>query len=342
MKALVKTGFGPGKLEIREVEKPKISSKEVLIEVRACAICGSDVERYVGGNVEYKPPVVLGHEISGIIADKGENVEDFEVGNRVSVEANLNACGKCSFCRAGKENLCLSRIGIGYDIDGGFAEYVKVPANMLIPLPQNVSFEEGALMDVCVALHSVIDRAQINQGDFTLIFGPGFLGLCILQICKLYSDTRVIVIGTEKDSLRLEVAKRLGANDVLLFNEDEIARKVSKMTAGTGADVIFQVSESSAATNLTLKLIRRGGKIIMIGIIPQKIEINLLSATLKEVSMIGVRAYTWQNCISAMRLISEGKISLRQFMTHKFPLEDWKKAFEILLKGEAIKIVLIP
>ena len=342
MKALVKTDFGAGNLEIRDVPLPTMGAYEVLVRVKAAAICGSDIERYTGKNVMYRPPVILGHEIAGIVSDTGRNVKNLRIGDRVCVEANVYACGKCWYCHRGEENLCHERVGIGYDVDGGFAEYVKVPSNMVIPLPKKVSFEEGAAADCFVATHAVMDRSKVRLGDFVAIIGPGFLGLVILQLCKLEGAGYVLVAGLKKDFERLQLARKLGADETLISDQDNLEKITLEKTNGKGADIVFDVSGSESGMNQAIRIVRRGGSITAIGTLPEKVEVNLLDAIMKQVTINGVRAYTWTNCMRTLKLLSEGRIAIKPLITHKFPLEEWKKAFQLLLESKGVKILLMP
>ena len=342
MKALVKTAFGPGHIEVLDVEKPQHGDDEVLVAVKSAAICGSDVERYTGHNTIYRPPVTLGHEIAGVVHEVGRNVQGVEVGQRVAVEANVYACGRCSYCRSGNENLCAHRVGIGYDVDGGFAEFVKVPADMLIRVPDNISFEVASLADIYVAFHAVMDRSIIRSGDAVVIFGPGFLGLSIAQLCQIQGADPVVVVGLKKDEGRLRKATELGATATLIFEEANVPDEVSRLTRGRGADTAFEVCGSPAALDTAIRVVRRGGAATMVGVQPQTVEVNMLDVIMRQISLNGVRSYTWSNCELGMRYLSEGKLTLEHFITHEFPLEKWQEAFELLLAGKGTKIVLKP
>lgn len=342
MKALVKTDYGPGNLELLDVETPRHGDDEVLLAVKSAAICGSDIERYTGHNRMYKPPVTLGHEIAGVIHEIGGSVKGVKVGDRVAVEANVYACGRCWYCRSGHENLCASRVGIGYDVNGGFAEFVKVPADMLISIPDNISFEVASLADIYVAIHAVVDRSVIRSGDAVIIFGPGFLGLSIAQLCRLQGADPIVVIGLKKDEARLQKANELGATATLIAEETDVADHVMQLTRGRGADTAFEVSGAHKALLAAIEIVRRGGAVTMIGVQSETIEVPMLDVIMRQISLNGVRSYTWSNCELGMRYISEGKLRLDHFITHEFPLEQWQEAFDLLIAGKGTKIVLKP
>ncbi len=256
-----------------------------------------------------------------------------------------DSCGKCQSCKAGMENMCLKRVGIGYEVDGGFAEYVKVPADMLIPIPEDISFEEASLMDICVAVHAVQDRSSLRKNDHVVIMGPGFLGLSILQLCKLRGAASVIIVGIEKDAKRLKLAKELGADEVVQIEKTDLMRVVQSWinTAEVdGVDVVFEVSGSENALASAIRVVRRGGSMTLIGSLPGLVKAPIVNAINRQVTMYGSRAYTRKNCEQAFEYLSDGKIKLQPMISGKFPLEKWKKAFELLQEGEAVKVILQP
>ena len=333
MQALVKTAYGAGQMELRDVPVPTTGLDEVLVRVKAAAICGSDVERFTGRLNIYTPPVVLGHEISGVVEKIGDNVDSVEIGARVAIEANAYACGRCLVCREGRENLCPSRKGIGYDVDGGFAEFIKVPADMLIRLPDGVSHEIACLMDLCVAVHAVADRAHVGPESRALITGPGFLGLCLVQLCRLAGVPQITVLGTDRDAARLDLARRLGAAEVLQ-SADALGRREFSS--------VFEASGSPQAYQTAIKHVSRGGEIIAVGVLPEDAGIAMREVTLREVSLYGVRAYRFGNCQMAMDLLDDRRVDLEPLLDRVMPLASWRQAFGMLVAGEAVKVVLVP
>lgn len=333
MQALVKTAYGAGNMELRDVPVPTMGPDDVLVRVKAAAICGSDMERFTGRLNIYTPPVILGHEISGVVEKIGENVDSVEIGARIAIEANAYACGRCLFCREGRENLCASRKGIGYDVDGGFAEFIKVPADMLIPVPDSVSHEIACLMDLCVAVHAVADRAHVGPESNVLIMGPGFLGLCLVQLCRLAGVRHITVLGTDRDSARLDLARRFGAAEILQTADDLRRDEFS---------CVFEASGSPQAYQLAIKHVSRGGEIISLGVLPEDAGIAMREVTLREISVNGVRAYRFPNCQTAMELLEDRRVDLEPLLDRVMPLANWREAFDMLVPGEAVKIVLVP
>jgi len=345
MKALVKTAYGPGNLTIMDVEKPKAKEHEVVVKVKAAAICGSDINFYLDKQRTYIPPVILGHEVSGVVEEVGEKVENINVGDEVSIEANPYACGSCFYCWSGQENLCLKRRGLGYEVNGGFAEYVKVPANMIIKKPASISFEEAAMMDVNVAVHAVMDRSVLKPRDYVVIIGPGFEGLCVLQLVKLFSPRYILIAGLKKDSNRLKIAESLGADKIVVSEEEDLKSIVMRDTKGVGADIVFECSGSVEGINMGIGVVRRNGGITVIGMPPRNIkglydEINIFDVVAKQISLFGTRSYTRVNCEWSMEALMEGKITLKPLIGMTLPLEKWIEGFKKQMSGEIVKAII--
>ena len=199
MMALVKTAKGEGHLELREVPKPSVKTGHVLIKPEAVGICGSDIARYIGKLVDYEPPRILGHEFSGTIAEVGDNVTQLNPGDRIVCETHGTYCGSCYFCMTGQHALCSARKGIGYGVDGAYAQYVLAPAEMAHPMPESLEFEEAALTDtLTVALHAVADRVRLEPGNTIVVFGMGPVGLLALQVARLYGPAKLLPLTSPR------------------------------------------------------------------------------------------------------------------------------------------------
>lgn len=347
MRALVKTTYGVGNLEVIEVDRPKLMEDEVLVKVKAGAVCGSDINFYLDKLRTYNPPVILGHEVSGIVEEVGEKVRGVKIGDEVSIEANPYACGDCYYCWSGKENLCLKRRGLGYEVNGGFAQYVKVPADMVVKKTPILSFEEAAMMDINVAVHAVLDRSTIKPRDNVVIIGPGFEGLCVLQIVNLFSPKYVSVVGLKRDEIRLKMAHSLGANKVIFGDEENISEIILKDTNMVGADVVFECSGSVEGINQAIEIVRRDGAITSIGMSPRSVQgiydaIDIFNVTAKQISLFGTRSYTRVNCEWSMKALTDGKITLKPLIGMVTSLENWLEAFKEQMSGKIVKAVLVP
>jgi len=342
MMALVKTAKGEGHLELREVPKPRVKTGHVLIKPEAVGICGSDLARYTGKLVDYEPPVVLGHEFSGTIAEVGESVTQLSPGDKIVCETHGTFCGSCYFCMTGQHALCSARKGIGYGVDGAYAEYVLARAEMAHLMPSSLEFEEAALTDtLTVALHAVADRARLEPGNIVVIFGMGPVGLLALQVAKLYGPRKVIAVDLS-ENVRLKMARDLGADYTIAAGSQDVIGAIHGQTGGKGADVCIDTAGSRDALEVALHVTRPSGQVVVVGTHAKPEEIDVERMVTKQLAMIGSWSHTWMNCETALQLLAARKVSTRILITHTFPLTEWKKAFEILLNLQGVKAILKP
>lgn len=343
MKALVKYEKGPGNMEIRDVPEPQPEKGQVKIEVKAAGICGSDLHIYHDDIViAVKPPVVVGHEFSGVIAEVGDGTAGWKAGQRVVSELGFEVCGRCYNCLAGFPNLCDARKSIGYWYNGAFARYVIVPAEGVHHLPDNVSFEEGALTEplACV-VHGVLELTPFAAGDTVLISGPGSIGLMTLQVARSQGAV-TIVSGVAADQSRLSLAKELGADHLIDVEREDAVERVLELTGGRGADVVFECSGNDRAVDAGFSAIRKRGRYTQLGLFGRPISINferVVSKELKVTGSFGQRRFAWQR---ALALMARQKISLGPLVSDVLPLSDWKRAFELFENKEGLKVVLKP
>jgi L-iditol 2-dehydrogenase len=341
MKALVKYSKGEGNIEIREMPEPYPGPGEVKIEVKAAGICGTDIHIY---HEEFKsnPPVILGHEFCGAIAEVGENVTDFKAGDRVTSETAARVCGKCLYCKTGNYNLCPERLGLGCGLNGAFTKYCVVRQELVHFLPDNVDFISGALCEpLSCTIHGVIDQTHISAGDIVAITGPGAIGLLSLQLSKL-AGAFVIILGLSADKHRLSLAKKLGADVIVNVEEEDPEKIIKKLSKGYGADVILECSGAPAAAELGLKLVRKRGQYTQMGLFGRPIHIDFEQIAYKELQVSGFVSQNWTTWERALNLLGEGKIQTRPLVTDILPITDWKKGFEKFEKKKGIKIILLP
>lgn len=344
MHALVKTAAGPGNLEMREVPVPQISPDEVLIHVRACGICGSDL-KIQDDQHPYTPPVVIGHEFSGEIAETGELVMGWKVDDRVVSEQHVKACGHCRQCLTGNAFACSSKRAPGYFTDGAFAEFIKVPAWLLHRIPDNLSFVEAAFSEpAAVAAHGMLDRTGIAPEDIVLILGCGPIGLVAAKMAQVSGASKVIITGVDRDeTARLPKARELGIDHVVNVMQTDLAGLVNDLTHGEGTDVVIELSGAPPAIGQAFQLARRLGRVGIIGQPPtDEIKIPYRQAMFRAltVSFSYSSKYTsWERVLS---LFERGAIRPAQFITHVLPLEEWERGFDLSRSGEAVKVVLEP
>jgi threonine dehydrogenase-like Zn-dependent dehydrogenase len=243
---------------------------------------------------------------------------------------------------SGKYNLCPERLGLGYQKDGAFAEFVKVPAIRLHKLPDNVSFEEGALSEPCsVCYHALVDIAHIKPGESIAIIGPGPIGLLSLQIAKIQGARIILVSGTKLDKERLSLAKKLGAEVTVNISEEDPVKKVMEITNGFGCDIVIETSGAALARTQAIDMVRKGGKIVLIGHGAGKAEVNLDPLVYKEIAMLGSWSHVWEDWENVLKLMAANYINVKSLI-NKFPLNEWKKAFEAVEMKKVVKAILIP
>jgi L-iditol 2-dehydrogenase len=343
MKALVLTQYR--NLELQDLPRPEPGPEEVLIRVQACGICGSDVHGYDGSTGRRIPPLVMGHEAAGIIADLGSQVAGFRIGQRVTFDSTLS-CGRCFFCTRGQINLCDARQVLGvscgdYRRAGAFAEFVCVPARIIYPLPDSLSFEKAALIEaISVAVHAVaITPIQLN--DTAVVVGTGMIGLLTLQAAKLAGCQRLIAVDVDEG--RLQVAKSLGATDVVLANQADVASTVREWTSKRGADVAFECVGTTATVLSSIESTRKGGTVTLVGNISPKVEIPLQSVVTRQIRLQGSCA-SGGEIPACIDLLASGKIDVSPMLSAFVPLEEAPSWFERLYRHEPglMKVVVHP
>jgi len=344
MKAVLKTKRGPGNVELRDVDIPKVTSDEVLIEVKSTGICGTDVHIY-HDSAFYTPPVILGHEYAGVITQVGSEVQNFDVGDRVTSPATI-PCGTCFMCRTNRSNRCVGdqkRILGAHKADGTFTKYVAVPSKILHKIPVALSFDDAAVAEpVACAIHNVSELVGINPGDVVVVLGPGPIGLISLQIAKISGAQKVIITGVSADEDRLKLAKRLGADVTINVEEQDPIEAVRSLTDGLGADVVLEASGASVARKQAFNLVRRCGKVGLIGLAGKPAEIDLDKVVEGELEVKGSWGTIWTSWRKALSLMSSGKIQVAPLITTRLPLEKWQEGFKMMEERKALKVLLIP
>jgi L-iditol 2-dehydrogenase len=342
MIGVVKYRLGKGFVELREVEEKELLPNQVKVEVKASGICGSDIHIYHGDiNIPVQPPVIVGHEFSGVVVEKGTEVEDdIQIGDRVTGEPSAYVCGRCRYCRSEHYNLCPSRRILGYTADGSFAPYCN--ATYVHRLPDNVSFRAGALTELLAgAVHGVTEQTGISAGDFVAVLGPGPLGLFAASVAMAEGGI-VCVCGTERDNKRLELAAQLGAYRTLNIQECDAVDEVRRMTDGYGADVVLECAGAESSARMGIEMVRKRGKYTQMGLFGRPIEIDFEKVAFKEIEVGGFvshRPPCWQRALKLMEL---GVIQAEGFITHEFTLTQWKKGFDIMESKNGVKILLLP
>jgi len=330
------------KIKLENVPIHNLKKEEVLIKIKTCGICGSDIHAYKGKHPFVHPPIVLGHEFSGIIYRLGSEVNSLKEGNRVTVEPNI-ACGKCYNCLNGRYNICYNLKVIGcVGHNGAFAEYIAVPKDKIIKLPDEVSFEDAALVEpTAVAVHAV-RKSEQKIGDKILILGAGTIGLLVLQVAKLAGAGEVII--TDIRDYRLKKAKEFGADEVLNPINEDIFSYIKNNYGSDGIDLIYDCVAIEETCSQSIRIARKGTKIIIVGVSEGSINVNLAYVQDRELELIGTLMYTKKDFYTALEFIRRQKIQVSPLVTRKFKLREIEKAFQFLMKekGEFFKILIYP
>ncbi len=343
MKALLLSEYK--NLSLQDLPQPVAGPSDVLVQVAACGICGSDVHGYDGSTGRRIPPIVMGHEAAGIVAAVGSAVRAFAVGDRVTFDSTVY-CGACDFCHKGEVNLCDNRQVVGvscgeYSRAGAFAEYVAVPERILYPLPSELSFAEAAMLEaVSVALHGV-RVSEVKGGETALIIGAGMIGLLLLQAARAAGCSRVFV--ADIDSTRLKLAKDLGADQTLQVSGAELLSEILRLTEGRGVDIVLEAVGRNETVSSAIDCVRKGGTVTLVGNITPQVTIPLQKVVSRQIRLQGSCASSGEYP-EAMQLIAKGKIKVGPLITAVAPLTDGPEWFQRLYAREPnlMKIVLDP
>jgi L-iditol 2-dehydrogenase len=344
MKAVVKYGKGKGLVEIREVPEPKIKEDEVLIEVKAVSVCGSDLHIYHDSH-PYWPPMILGHEFSGVIAEIGKEVKGWKVGDHIVSETRTGSCGVCYICQSGFPQVCEMKRPLGIGVNGAYTKFVASPARLLHRLPDNIPFEVGAVMEpTAICVTSIIERSQLQAGESVVITGPGPIGLISLAISKAAGVKMVAVTGTNADEgMRFQKARELGADFTINVEKENPIEKVLQLTGELGSDILIETSGSGRAISQAFEMVRRLGRICAIGISgKEEISIPYDRGIFKALRYDFCFSSSWTAWEKAIGLVSKGLLPAGKLITHKLPLEKWEEAFHLLENLQAAKVILIP
>jgi len=342
MKALLLSKYKH--LEIADLPEPKAGPGEVLVRVAACGICGSDVHGYDGSSGRRIPPIVMGHEAAGRIVALGPGVTEFAEGDRVTFDSTIY-CGTCGYCRRGEVNLCDNRQVLGvscvdYRRAGAFAEFVAVPSRIVYRLPDNLPFEEAAMLEaVSVAVHAV-SLAQASGKIPALVVGAGMIGLLIVQVLRAAECSPIFV--ADIDDSRLRLAQEVGAHTALSAKLD-VAAQVEKLTGGAGVDVAIEAVGQTDSVKAAIESVRKGGTVVLVGNIAPEVTLPLQKVVTRQIRIQGSCASSGEYP-RAIELLARGVIQVKKLITAVAPLAEGPQWFERLYARERnlMKVVLTP
>ena len=343
MNALVLSDYK--QLKIEDLPVPVCRPRDVLIQVAACGICGSDVHGYDGSTGRRIPPVVMGHEAAGIVAAVGAEVSAVAPGDRVTFDSTVY-CARCEFCLRGEANLCENRQVVGvscgeYRRAGAFAEYITVPEYIIYQLPPSLSFADAAMLEaVSVALHAV-KLSQIEGGETALVIGAGMIGLLVLQAARVAGCSRVFV--ADVDATRLEMAAALGAAETLHASGVDLTREVLRLTNGRGVDVVLEAVGHTETVATAIDCVRKGGAVTLIGNLVPQVSVPLQKIVTRQIRLQGSCASAGEYP-EAIELVSSGKVKVAPMISAIAPLRDGPQWFERLYAHEPnlMKVILDP
>jgi L-iditol 2-dehydrogenase len=344
MVGLFKTDKGPGNMALLEAPVPSPSSNEVLIEVKAAGICGTDIH-IKHDSFPYWPPVIMGHEFSGVIIEVGPEVSGYKVGDRVVAEPHTKACGKCELCRTGHIQLCASKRSPGWGINGAFARYLSMPEHLLHRIPDSMTYEEGALVEPTAnVVQDVLERGRVEPNDFVVVIGPGPIGLLSVMAAKAAGARAVALVGTQLDEeTRLPMGQEVGADAIIVADRENAVERVMELTNNRGADLVVEASGAPAAISSLPHLVRRMGRISVMGMTGgQEVNFPWDTAVWKVCTIIFNLSTGYTSWEKTIGLITSKKMNVKKIITHVAPLDEWQTAFEKVEKMQAVKVLLTP
>ena len=345
MRGLVKYALGPGNVEVRELDVPALPGDDwVLIKVKACGLCMTDIHVQHGTFRNY-PPIVLGHELSGVIEKVGSKVKRFKPGERVVTECKTGSCGVCAVCQQGKANFCPDRRGPGWGINGGMADYIVMPQTTLHLIPDSLPFDVAALTEPLSCVISAMDElAGMHPGDVVFVSGCGSIGMLAAAAAKCCGASKVIISGVAKsESLRFKVAQSIGVDAVINVEKENPVERIMELTDGHGADLIVETSGAPIAISQSVQAAAILGRIVALGFTGDNhasIEWNTCiykGLTLKNSFSSGYTSYE-----KAIALMSRNVELFRQIITSHQTIDEWQAAFARQAEEQDIKAMIIP
>ena len=344
MKAAVYEGIE--KIVVKDVPVPEISENEILVKIKTCAICGTDIRIYHHGSDSLVPPTITGHELAGTIVKIGRQTTGFKEGDRVTI-ATSTQCLECPVCRKGFYNLCDNLKGIGYEYKGGFAEYMKVPeaslrANNLLKIPGNLSFEEACLSEPFACVINGQELSQVKEGDTVVVIGAGPIGCMHISLAKLNGAKRAILVDLIQE--RLDLAKRdIEADHFINSGKEDLKEVVMDITGNQGAEVVIVAAPSSRAQEDALNIVAKRGRLNLFGGLPKtKPTATFMSNIIhyQEIFVHGSYGSIARQQKKALELFSTGQIDAKKFVSFTFPLDKILEGFKVSEEKKGYRVII--
>jgi L-iditol 2-dehydrogenase len=334
------------RMEVREMPVPALDADSVLVKVRSCAICGSDIRIFHHGNSRVKPPQILGHESSGEVAEVGGGVSRFKPGDRIAIGADV-PCGECAYCEAGIGNNCRINYAMGYQFAGSFAEYVLLNKTVVNYgpvhiIPDGLTFDEAALAEPLACVLNAVELTNIRLGDTVVILGAGPIGCMIIPIAYMSGASKVIVV--QRSRPRMEAAKKFGADAYICSSEEDAVARVLEETGSLGADVIFTANPNPQSHVDALKMAKNRGRINLFGGLPAGSTVTLDTNIIhyKELLVTGAHGSLPRHHRQALDLIAGRRPDIRPYISHHFTLDQIGDAFATAEDHQGMRVVVHP
>jgi L-iditol 2-dehydrogenase len=345
MKAVVYEGVG--RIGIKDVEKPVLVTGGMIIRVESCAICGTDLKAYVHGNPRMKPPVILGHEFVGRVTEVGEGISGFKTGDRITMATSI-PCGKCYLCLKGLLNMCEGLLPVGTVLNGAFAEYMLIPPQGIaqgnvILVPNGLTSDEGALAEPLSCVINGQEIVNVGPGDTVVVIGAGPIGYLHVELAKARGAKKVFLVQRSKK--RLEFTKNFGVDETVCSGEEDPVIRIMNLTGNKGADVVIVAAPDAQAQAQSIQMASKGGRISFFSSIPKDNPFSTINTNLlhyRELKVCGSSDSRAIHQKTAIDMLASGKINAKSLITHRFPLDKFQEALEIMKKKEGLKIIINP
>ncbi|PXY22862.1 zinc-dependent dehydrogenase [Prauserella muralis] len=340
--------YAPGDLRLEDADEPRPARDEVKIRVRQCSTCGTDVKIFNHGHHHLVPPRVIGHEIAGEIVHVGDEVSGWSIGDRVQVIAAV-PCGTCPDCTGGRMTICPNQTSVGYHYDGGFAEFLVVPRQVLAVdglnrIPDGVTFAEASVAEPLACVYNGQELAGVGEGDDVVVVGAGPIGCLHVRLARARGARRVFLVELNRD--RLDMAAAVVQPDAAVCGSDvDAVDEVRKLTDGRGADVVITAAASGQAQEEALQMVARSGRISFFGGLPKDRPTITLDSNLvhyRELTIVGANGSSPAHNKKALQLIGSGQVPVHDLITHRLRLDDLHEAIRLVASGQAIKVTIEP
>ena len=338
---------GIGNMIVESVPTPSIQDGDLLVKVKACAICGGDLRTYHHGHAAIHPPIILGHEFAGEIAAVGKSVSSYAVGDRVTVAPGIG-CGHCSYCLSGNQHLCYHRLTLGHQFDGGFAEFVRIPAiavqagNVNI-IPPSVDYLSATLAEPLACVINGQEAMQMNLGDTVAVIGAGPIGIMHAELARARGAGRVFLINRSQP--RLDRARPLGYDAYISSQQEDAVQRVLQLTAGMGANIVIVTVGSEEAQNMGIAMASKMGKVCFFAGLPKDaptVTIDVNYVHYRQITIYGTFSSAPRHNILAMEMIRSGKINVDYILTHAVSLQDIHDGLELVEKRAGLRVAVVP